>query len=183
MPCERCFHSPKFHTMWTWVTGSTDLDAEFHLTTMTSSLLWAGTACGWVKAVSWSPPVSAHTLLRFFIGTFLIEIILRWLGRFSLERSKKSIIPQSWITFDKRPSFGYSPTQARHSALLIASVVHAFYFVMMGSQGGFPVMFVAYALAAFARALLSGKMVALLSSYQVCSQQDLIQPYCEWISN
>lgn len=131
-----------------WADGVTGtvmpyLDAEFHLTTMTSSLLWAGTACG------------------FFIGTFLIEIILRWLGRFSLERSKKSIIPQSWITFDKRPSFGYSPTQARHSALLIASVVHALYFVMMGSQGGFPVMFVAYALAAFARALLS----ALLNAY------------------
>jgi len=77
-------------------------------------------------------------------------------------------MPHSWIILDERPSFGYSPTQARHSALFVASVVHALYFIMMGSQGGFPVMFVAYALAAFARAILSGKIIALSSSYQVC---------------
>lgn len=28
------------------ILGSKDLDAEFHLTTMTSSLLWVGTTCG-----------------------------------------------------------------------------------------------------------------------------------------
>ncbi|KAJ3574526.1 hypothetical protein NP233_g1716 [Leucocoprinus birnbaumii] len=120
------------------------LDAEFHLTTRTSSLLWAGTTCG------------------FFIGTFLLEIILRWLGRFNHEASRKRIIPHSLVIFNKNASScGHSATQARHSALLIASIMHAFYFIMMGSRGGFPVMFIAYAMAAFARALLT----ALLNAY------------------
>ena len=88
-------------------------------------------------------------------------------------------MPHSWIILDERPSFGYSPTQARHSALLVASVLHTLYFIMMGSQGGFPVMFVAYALAAFARAILSGKIITLSGSYQVCLRQELIQPCCE----
>ncbi|KAF9451790.1 MFS general substrate transporter [Macrolepiota fuliginosa MF-IS2] len=128
-----------------WADGVTGtvmpyLSAEFKLTTMTSSLLWAGTTCG------------------FFIGTFLVEIILKWLGRFSLESSKKSIIPHTLIIFNKKaPAVGHSASHARHLALVIAGVMHAFYFIMMGSRGGFPVMFVAYAMAAFARALLTGK--------------------------
>ncbi|KAF5355966.1 hypothetical protein D9756_004248 [Leucocoprinus leucothites] len=175
MPCEPHFHSDEFHSLLTRLGGSTDLAAEFHLTTMTSSLLWAGTTCG------------------FFIGTFLLEIILRWLGRFSLEPSKKSIVPHTLAIFKKnRPASGHSATQARHSTLLIASVLHAFYFIMMGSRGGFPVMFVAYAMAAFSRALLtdylsnayfaSGPKQALGFGYGIASFGSVASPLvCQFV--
>jgi hypothetical protein len=119
--------------------------------------MWVST--GSYPLLAWAHPFSA----RFFIGTFLIEAILRWLGRFGLESSRMSIIPFTLVFFNKNaPAFGHSHTQARHYVLLIASTMHAFYFVMMGSRGGFPVMFVAYAMAAFARALLTGKLITLL---------------------
>lgn len=42
--------------------------------------------------------------------------------------------------------------------------MHTSYFIMMGSRGGFPVMFIGYVVAAFARALLTGKYATILDA-------------------
>lgn len=102
--------------------------------------------------------------LRYFAGTFLVETILKRLGRFELDSEPSSNIEHSssGVSGEKTGRFGHSASRARHFALIITSVLHAFFFAMMGSKGGFPVMFVAYAVAAFARAVLTGKLIALV---------------------
>lgn len=101
--------------------------------------------------------------LRYFAGTFLVETILKWLGRFNLESEpSRNIECSSLVVSGKKiGKFGHSASRARHLALIITSVLHAFFFAMMGSRAGFPVMFVAYAVAAFARAVLTGKLFTL----------------------
>jgi hypothetical protein len=54
-------------------------------------------------------------------------------------------------------SVGYSASQARFLALTIFSLLHASNFIMIGSQSGFSVTFLAYAVAAFSRAFLVGQ--------------------------
>ena len=92
--------------------------------------------------------------VRFFLGTFLVESIVTVLARFRLRRLKnvfkKNNRNEDLDTYS-------SSSQGRHLVLLIASIAHAMYFVMMGSRSGFPVMFLAYIVSAFARALLSGQ--------------------------
>ena len=53
-------------------------------------------------------------------------------------------------------SVGYSPSQARILVILISSVTHAMFFVMMGSKSGYWTCFSAYTVAAFSRGLLTG---------------------------
>ena len=92
--------------------------------------------------------------VRFFLGTFLVESIVTVLSRFRFRRlknfSKKNNRNEDLDTHS-------SSSQGRHLVLLIASIAHAMYFVMMGSRSGFPVMFLAYVVSAFARALLAGE--------------------------
>lgn len=103
---------------------------------------------------------------RFFIGTFLVETILKYFGRYQLEDSTKSFLPRSFLHFAaSRRNIGHSASQGRHRVLILASIIHALYFILMGSRAGFPVMFVAYALAAFSRAILTAPLwVGLLIS-------------------
>ena len=100
--------------------------------------------------------------VRFFLGTFLVESIITVLARFQLHRLK-IFFKKNNRNEDDLDSHS-SSSQGRHLVLLIASIAYAMYFVMMGSRSGFPVMFLAYVLSAFARALLAGqcKIVFLL---------------------
>ena len=96
--------------------------------------------------------------VRFFLGTFLVESIITILARFQLLRFKKIFFKKNnCIEDDLRLDTHSSSSQGRHLVLLIASIAHAMYFVMMGSRSGFPVMFLAYVVSAFARALLAGQ--------------------------
>ena len=92
---------------------------------------------------------------RFFLGTFLVESIITVLSRFQLGRLKNFFKKKNRNEEDLDTH--YSSSQGRHLVLLIASVAHAMYFIMMGSRSGFPVMFLAYVVSAFARALLAGQ--------------------------
>jgi hypothetical protein len=105
--------------------------------------------------------------VRFFLGTFLVESIITVLARFQLRRLRVKI----FFKTNNRNEDGLdthcysSSSQGRHLVLLIASIAYAMYFVMMGSRRGFPVMFLAYVISAFARALLAGQckiMIAFL---------------------
>ncbi|CAA7264719.1 unnamed protein product [Cyclocybe aegerita] len=137
-----------------WADGVTGtvmpyLSAEFNLTSTLSSSLFAASTCG------------------FFAGTFLVETILKFLGRFQVKRNTRSIFVL-FPVFSKRHAFnddyGHSDTQARFLVLVVASVIHAMYFIMMGSRSGFPVMFLAYVLSAFSRALLTAPLNAFFAA-------------------
>lgn len=123
--------------------------AEFHITFMMSSLLFAGSTLG------------------FFSGTLLVESLISQLGRFDLAKSRWRWIPCTWLPFRIFPfkkgntkHTGFSPSQARLLALVLSSCLHGMFFVMMGTKGGFWVLFFAYALAAFARAILTASLNA-----------------------
>ncbi len=83
---------------------------------------------------------------------------MQCLGRFLVQRNQRSIFALLPVMRGKMKSdFGYSISQARYFTLLIASIIHAMYFIMMASRSGYPVMFVAYVFSAFSRALLTGE--------------------------
>jgi len=96
------------------------------------------------------------------LGTSLVEMIMNYLGRIDLSKPCWSWIPESGflsrllLPIRRERNVGYSPTQARLLALVISSILHGIFFVMMGSRRGFWVCFLAYALAAFARSILTG---------------------------
>jgi hypothetical protein len=96
-----------------------------------------------------------HATGRFFLGSFLVELIITVLARFQLRRLTNIFKKNNRNEEDLNTH--PSSSQGRHLVLLIASITHAMYFVMMGSRSGFPVMFLAYIVSAFARALLTGQ--------------------------
>uniref|UniRef100_A0A8H7Y8V3 Major facilitator superfamily (MFS) profile domain-containing protein n=1 Tax=Psilocybe cubensis TaxID=181762 RepID=A0A8H7Y8V3_PSICU len=126
------------------VTGAVlpDFMADYHITFMMSSLLYAATTVG------------------FIVGTMLVESIINQLGRFRLVADHSSWIPAIQLLKTKQSDneIGYSPSQARHISLLVSSILHGMFFVMMGSRGGFWAAFGAYAVAAFARSVLTGRL-------------------------
>ena len=104
-------------------------------------------------------------ILRFKSGTLLVESLINQLGCFNLAKSQWSWIPHTRLlskifSFRKGGAIktGFSPSQARLLALLMSSLLHGMFFVMMGTKGEFWVLFGAYVLAAFARAILTGEI-------------------------
>ncbi|KAF8640884.1 hypothetical protein AX17_000532 [Amanita inopinata Kibby_2008] len=114
---------------------------DFHLTSMTLSLLFSGTTCG------------------FVFGTLVVERVLNFLGQFDYKHPRTTLIPTSpGLSRYKgkkisREDVGHSASQARILALAIGSVLISTHFIIMGLRGGFTAMFIAYAIAAFARAV------------------------------
>jgi hypothetical protein len=103
-----------------------------------------------------------NLLSSYVLGTVLVEPISNILGRFCHNRTTRSFVPYfprvSRFLFGRSPSgVGYSASQARFLALAISSLLHASNFIMIGAQSGFPVTFLAYAVAAFSRAILTGQ--------------------------
>ncbi|KAG6812528.1 hypothetical protein H0H92_002419 [Tricholoma furcatifolium] len=120
--------------------------ASYHLNPMTSSLLFAGSTCG------------------FFVGTFIVERIVNFFGQCSAEHSTNSLVP--YIPFfrfktqkDGASSIRHSASQARHLTLIFSSVLHAMFFIMVGRKGGFAITFMAYVVAALARSFITGDMI------------------------
>ncbi|KAL0950862.1 hypothetical protein HGRIS_007621 [Hohenbuehelia grisea] len=119
-------------------------EAEFGLTSLTSSLLFTGSTVG------------------FFAGTLLVEHIVKLLSRFEPSRADRSLVPALFAT---RPakipgtrSTGCSLSQGRYLTLTYFSVLHAMFFVMMGTRGGYAILLLSYAVAAFARAMVTGEV-------------------------
>ncbi|EGO03178.1 hypothetical protein SERLA73DRAFT_101296 [Serpula lacrymans var. lacrymans S7.3] len=119
---------------------------------MTSSLLFAGSTTG------------------FAIGTLLVERIVKCLARFDISSGPKAYIP-TFLSFSSLPSPGpkntpvvvYSNSKSRFIALFLSSVLHACFFVIMGTARNFPTLFIAYVVAAFARAFLTASLNAYVS--------------------
>lgn len=143
----------------------TDFMAEFDISFMLSSLLYAGSTIGWVAGCLWPVQVKqpSYFAKRFLAGTLLVESIINQLGRFSPTSGhwswfpKISFFPQFLSAKQPQKVVGYSPSQARLLAVLLSSCLHGMFFIMMGSKGGYWVFFCAYMLSAFARSILTGK--------------------------
>ncbi|KAF8350240.1 MFS general substrate transporter [Amanita rubescens] len=117
---------------------------DFHLSSMTLSLLYLGSTCG------------------FASGSFIVERLLNFLGKIDYEQSRMWPLPTSSTllkyTVKEKSKDGtlHSAARARFSVLIIGCVLHTSFFVIMASRSGFPAMFVAYGIAAFARAMWTG---------------------------
>jgi hypothetical protein len=94
------------------------------------------------------------------MGTLLVPRIMNFLGLFYLGDPKLALLPISpfRIAFSSPPpnAVGYSASQARYLALILASFGPPINYIMMGSKQGFPTMFMAYVVVAFARAVSTG---------------------------
>ncbi|KAK7058591.1 hypothetical protein VNI00_002227 [Paramarasmius palmivorus] len=115
------------------------LKAQFNLSDMLTSALFCGSTVG------------------FFIGTFIVEPVMRRLGLYHI--GKRSMLP-AWLSLYRpadgpQTSVGFSASQARFNTLISASIVHSSFFILMGVRLGFSAMFIAYATAALARAFLT----------------------------
>ncbi|KAJ3551037.1 hypothetical protein NMY22_g38 [Coprinellus aureogranulatus] len=116
---------------------------EFNITFMTGSLFYAASTIG------------------FLTGTLILERIHKQLGRVS-----RTNVLSSWLPFypslSKRTGVDactrFSSLQARHLAVIVSSFLHAMFFAIMGTRGGFPAIFVAHSTAAFARSILTGTL-------------------------
>ncbi|KAJ6604437.1 MFS general substrate transporter [Mycena vulgaris] len=124
--------------------------AEFHLTYMTSSLLFVGTTCG------------------FTSGTLLVPRIINFLGRFYLSDAKLPLLPtvpfRIALSRNSLSGVGQSPSQARYLALILAGLGPPINYIMMGSKSGFPTMFMAYVVVAFAKAVITAPLNIFLSN-------------------
>ncbi|TFK41367.1 major facilitator superfamily domain-containing protein [Crucibulum laeve] len=132
--------------------------SEFNLSFMTSSLLFAGSTCG------------------FIVGTLLVESIMKMLGRVCLTHLQRSLVPALFRGSGKtHEGTSFSALQARHVGLLISSVLHGVFFVIMGTRGGFAVLFLAYVVAAFARSILTETSPpAALNEYFVSAREEAL---------
>jgi hypothetical protein len=114
---------------------------------------------------------------RFFAGTFIVERTVKFLGTFYLASTKPSFLPACPLisrlsALIRRPGgtpsdicdTGHSASQARLAVLLLSSLIHSTYFIILGSKSGFPSALVAYAAAAFARSFFTCTRLTRLRS-------------------
>lgn len=99
---------------------------------------------------------------RYISGTVLLEKINEHLGRVSRTGTHSRWFP-FYSTLSKRSgidaSTRFSFLQARHLAILVGSFFHGMFFLIMGTRGGFPAIFMAQVTVAFARAILNGECI------------------------
>lgn len=91
---------------------------------------------------------------------FLGHSYLSLESRTSLSAFRPSILADMIIQRPKaREIFPrYSQCQSRYLTLVLASILHACFFAIMGSKKGFPSMLIAYVISAFARSFVSGEL-------------------------
>ncbi|KAJ3561022.1 hypothetical protein NP233_g10451 [Leucocoprinus birnbaumii] len=121
--------------------------ADFHVSFTMSPLLFTGTTAG------------------FLSGTFLVEVIMKALARTPTNGERSAWIPHLTPTPARKTQNGNavreSFLQAQHLSLVLLSLMHASFFVMMGSTRGYVTIFCAYVVAAFARAILCATLCVL----------------------
>lgn len=102
----------------------------------------------------------------FTTGTLLVSRIINFLGRFYLSDTKLALFPTSPFRIAlSRPApdtIGHSTCQARYLVVILASFGSPTTFVLMGSQIGLPIMFLAYVVISFCRAVLTGSWTVLI---------------------
>ncbi|KAI8995344.1 MFS general substrate transporter [Trametes punicea] len=115
--------------------------SDLHLSFLLSSLFWVASASG------------------YLLGTIAVEHVNRVLGRtvFYPDRLPRVAPLNIRSASEKETSItAYSKSRSRFYTMLCASIVHAVFFIIMGSKSGFPSMMIAYVISAFARSFVSG---------------------------
>ncbi|KAL1952200.1 hypothetical protein VTO73DRAFT_1349 [Trametes versicolor] len=118
--------------------------SDLHLSFLLSSLFWVASASGYA------------------LGTVIVEHITRILGRTRfLNGSVSSAIGFPWPSREpskkiQSSTIGFSRSRSRFHTLVLASVLHAVFFAIMGSERGFASMMIAYVISAFARSFVAG---------------------------
>ncbi|KAJ8702917.1 hypothetical protein PTI98_001589 [Pleurotus ostreatus] len=136
-------------------------ERDFHLTPLTSSLLFASSTVGFAAA------------------TVLVEWISKVLSNARTSSRSRSFFPANpWFSrTNLKGDIGTSPTQGRYFAIVYFSVLHASFFVLMGSRGGYPVLLLAYAFAAYARGIITAQLNLYFSTF---SRPSLGYAYATW---
>ncbi|EIW86532.1 MFS general substrate transporter [Coniophora puteana RWD-64-598 SS2] len=142
-----------------WGDGGTVLpyfELDFHLTTMTSSLCYATQTVG------------------FALGTILVERVMKLFGQFWLLDEERSylpaipalrrLIPNRFLSPRKSSGVGYSEAKSRLITLLVSSMIHPCFFIILGLSRRFSDLLIAYALVGFARSLMTGKNAYVAST-------------------
>ncbi|KAI0374405.1 MFS general substrate transporter [Pilatotrama ljubarskyi] len=130
---------------------------DLHLSFLLSSLFWAASATGYA------------------LGTISIEHVTRILGRVRFPTNRvPSVVAFPLCARKAGPHspeketavIGFSRSQSRFYTMVLASVLHAVFFVLMGSKRGFASMMIAYVISAFARSFISGtRCSAIINVY------------------
>ena len=133
-----------------------DLMVTYNVNFTMSSLLFAGNTIGYKFYHS---TLQRLTYFSFALGTLAVQFVIKYLGQFDVSEANWSWIPKTnYKTFSNRKcQVGHSPSQAQLLIVLLSSIMHAIFFIMMGSRSGFWTCFSAYALAASSRAILTGR--------------------------
>ncbi|TDL28841.1 MFS general substrate transporter [Rickenella mellea] len=127
---------------------------DLHLTYTTSSILFIASSAG------------------FTVGTLLLERVLHFMGRIHMPDVGNNHVSILSLRFQRRKSRlshslhiadSHSPSRARSIVLIIFSVCHATFFILMGTKS-YPALIAAYAVAAFSRAFLTGQVNAYVAA-------------------
>ncbi|KAI0639172.1 major facilitator superfamily domain-containing protein [Trametes polyzona] len=117
--------------------GDGDFKKDLQLSFVLSSLFWVASASGYA------------------LGTITVEHVTRVLGRTRYLRAPLPSVfafPMSKTRGNQETTvIGFSRSRSRFFTMLIASILHALFFVLMGSKRGFASMMIAYVISAFAR--------------------------------
>jgi hypothetical protein len=162
-----------------------DLMATYNVNFTMSSLLFAGNTIGYKFYHS---NLQRLTYSRFAFGTLGVQFVIKYLGQFDVSEANWSWIPKTnyKIFSNRNCQVGHSPSQAKLLIVMVSSIMHAIFFIMMGSRSGFWTCFSAYVLAASSRAILTGRdsFISNFNCYQLTTSPDSVpQPIlCNWIS-
>ncbi|KAI0724319.1 MFS general substrate transporter [Cerioporus squamosus] len=143
---------------------------DFHLSFMTSSLLFVASAAGYA------------------LGTLCIEFVTSFLGRAYFSATKIPTVlplPASRRGGLQQPTdegdatvLGFSIHRCRFFTLALMSVCHSTFFMIMGSKSGFASMLVAYAISAFSRSFILATLHRAFGAPLVC--QSIIATGIRW---
>ncbi|OCB85251.1 MFS general substrate transporter [Sanghuangporus baumii] len=162
----RCYAA--FFALFTagWADGLTGtilphIKNDFNLSYMLSSLLFVTSTLG------------------FALGVIMIEQVMCLLGRLQLTWNEFPSSPSSWYVrgtrkktrvpspaFTEKDTTGdkkYLPARARFRILVIASILHASFFILMGTATGLSNVLIAYFVASLGKAFLNGTVNAYVT--------------------
>lgn len=137
---------------------------------MTSSLCFVASTAGSVSRLTHKVEVDTHRSfrsVRFAIGTILVERILGYVGWVYVQPNSRNVILSSLLRRRTEGSVrGYSASYARFVVTWACTLLHPVFFVIMGCRRNFASMLIAYAISAFSRSLLNGKVTPWNQSVQ-----------------
>ena len=163
-----------------------DFKRDFNLSFMTSSLLFVASAVG--SEPNPSLPSGRPELTpayRYALGTLSVELVTSTLGRTRFYSAKTPTVlplpsfrPRGPDSENDVSVLGFSIHRCRFLTLALMSVSHSTFFMIMGSKSGFPSMLVAYAISAFSRSFILGKLESQHSGIFNVSHSSLSQQHC-----